>query len=351
MEIVSNVAVSLGSLLLYSLGSLPGMKYYILALVQIGLSLGYLLLVIGIPETPLWVLWKKKDKEETIAILRSLYGCYKNEDAINSQYCVVKSSVVDISIAFYEKIKLISCNSHVLIPFILLMFLSVFQQLCGGQSVVPSYAGLIFKQAGAPNPNAASTYSVGGVSLVVATALIGLLIEKVRRRFLLSISVVGMLASTTAIGTSNYIISSFFKCPSYNETTGGSEYDSSCKYLFPFTAVAIAVFTLSYGIGIGPVPDLLFTEYMPVSARGLTRAAANSLNGIAGMMIVGIFPSYANISLNYLAWWSLALINLFGLVFIMLFVKETKDKTDEEIHNSFCFGTGYSCNCCKVHKT
>ncbi len=349
VEVVTNVAVSLGSLLLYSLGSLPGMEYYNLALVQIGISLIYLLLVIAIPETPLWVLWKKNNKKLAIKIIQKLYG--KKVHIIRGEIASLDSSVDDISIGVCQEIKLIFCNSYYLIPFILLMVLSVYQQLSGGQTVIPSYAGLIFKQAGAPNPNTASTYSVG-VPVVVATVLTGICIAKLRRKVLLSISAAGMLVGTFTIGTSNFFIDPFFRCPKYDPIIDDYVYASSCKYLFPITAISITIFMLSYGTGVGPVPSLLFTEYMPKSVRGFTRAVANILNGIAGMFIIGVFPSYVNIPLNYLAWWSLAFINLLGLVFIVLFVKETEDKTYDQVRDSFCFGTGYSCECCKIsHET
>ncbi len=347
MEIVSSVAVALGSLLLYSLSSIPAMGYYHLALVQIVISLVYLLLVFGITEAPIWVLWKKTDEEEALAILKRLYDPYYNKEAIQSAYDRIKSSLDDRNIGCCQKIKLVMCNSTILVPFILLMFLSAFQQLCGGQSVVPTYTSLIFKQAMAPNPNAASAYSVG-VSLVVATTLTSVFIDKVWRKPLLCISAAGMLFATTAIGTSNYIISPFFKCPSYDATIDEYVYDSSCKYLFPLTAVSLAIFTLAFGIGVGPVPGLLFTEYIPKSVRGFTRVITIIIKSIAGFIIIGTFPSYVNIPYNYLAWWTIALINLLGLIFIVVFVKETKGKTHQEIKDSFCFGTGYSSECCKI---
>ncbi len=114
MEIMSSMAISLGSLLLYLLSTLSRMSFYNLALIQIGISLGYLLLVIGIPETPLWVLWKLKDKEVTIAILKSLCSL-RNEGEIKSQYMVVESLVADISIGLCQKIKFILSNKYVLI--------------------------------------------------------------------------------------------------------------------------------------------------------------------------------------------------------------------------------------------
>ncbi len=137
-------------------------------------------------------------------------------------------------------------------------------------------------------------------------------------------SAAGMLVSTTAIGTTNYIIRPFFRYPSYNATIGDYMYDSSCRYLFPLTAVGITIFTLSFGIGVGPVPGLLFTEYIPVLVRGLTQMVANILKGIAGMAIIGIFPSYLNISSSYLTWWTLALINLFGLVVVVLLSRKLR---------------------------
>lgn len=159
-------------------------------------------------------------------------------------------------------------------PFLLVTFLYVFQQLCGGGSTVVAYAAQIFQAAGAPNPDLTSIYTVGA-SLVIGTVLASLLIERLGRKLLASVSAAGMFT-----GSMMLVFHSYFTRPEACSTIiNGTLFSTIEKdpvgtgvcnsYLYPLAATSVIVFILSFSFGLGPVPWVLLSEYLPLQVRGV----------------------------------------------------------------------------------
>ena len=86
----SELSVTIGILVLYGLGSIPGFRFYDLALVHIVILVLFLFLVVWIPETPR--LLKLKDKPRTIAVLKYLRGP-ENRGIITKEFIAIQSSL------------------------------------------------------------------------------------------------------------------------------------------------------------------------------------------------------------------------------------------------------------------
>ena len=210
------LSLTSGILVLYGLGSIPKFEYYNLALVPIGVLVVFMLLAVWIPETPRWLLFKLNNESRATAVLEYLRGP-KNKSEVTSEMNAILSSLPKNEPSVGQKLRLLMCRKSHRVPFLLVTFLYVFQQLCGGGSTVVAYAAQIFQEAGAPNPDLTSTYAVGA-SLVMATVLASLLIERLGRKFLASVSAAGMFT-----GSMMLVFHSYFTrpeaCPVTNNAT------------------------------------------------------------------------------------------------------------------------------------
>ena len=331
--------------MLYGLGSIPGFRYYNLANVQIGILVLFMFLVVFIPETPRWLFLKFKNKQLIISTLGYLRGP-ENKARIIEEYTSIQSSLPEKDLNVCQKLRLIFFQRSLLIPFLLVTFLYVFQELCGAGSTVEAYAGEIFKEAGVSNPDLTATYSVGG-SLVVGTIVASLLIERLGRKVLLSVSAAGMATGSTMLGVHNYFTRPE-ACSSSNTTRftvlmEDSDKDACNPQLFPLAIVAVIVFVLSFSFGLGPVPWVMLSEYLPLQVRGVAGGIVVASNWTAGVLITGGFLSYSELVGSWFAWWTIGAINLVGLVIVVVFIKETKGRTLEEIEELFDSKNSYCC--------
>ena len=344
----SELSLTIGILVLYGLGSIPGFRFYDLALVHIVILVLFLFLVVWIPETPRWLLLKLKDKPRTIAVLKYLRGP-ENRGRITKEFIAIQSSLPGRKLNACQKLRLIFSEKSLLVPFLLVTFLYVFQQLSGGGSTVVAYAGQIFQAAGSPDPDLTSIYTVGG-GPVVATFLASLLIERMGRKVLLSVSAAGMVIGSTMLGIHSYLIRPE-ACSNHNNTLatglGGNPDKDTCNpHLFPLAAVSVIVFIFSFSFGLGPVPWVILSEYLPLKVRGVAGGIVVASNWTTGVLVTGGFLSYSKLVGGWFAWWSLGAINLVGLIIIVMFIKETKGRTLEEIEELFKSKNKFSLSTC-----
>ena len=290
-------------------------------------------MVIWIPETPRWILLKLKDKKQAMAALRCLRGPkYKKIDKELGKLSLSNHSKKQ---TFRETLQL-WCSKGVLHPFSIILFLYIYQQLCGGGSTLGAYAGLIFKTAGISNPEVASIYAWGGASLL-GVIIASILVEVAGRKLLLATSAGGMLISSTLLGVHFYVTrpslcsnsSSIVAVPLMEETV-------TCNPHFsPLAILSLLLFAIAFSIGLGPMPWVLLSEYLPLQVRGIAGGIVVAANWSAAAIITGSFLSYSEHVRPWFAWWSLSVINLVGFLVIVIFVVETKGKSLEDVQELF----------------
>ncbi len=344
-------------MLVFGLSSIPGLRYFDLALVMIALMAIFGLMVVWIPETPRWLLSRPKAKRHALAVLKYLRR--PTYSSINEELREIESSLNVKKSSFSRTLKMIFTERSILIPFLVVLFLYVFQQLCMGGSTVPAYGALIFLEAGVSNPELTSAYSIG-VSAVLSTLIAAFLVEFLGRKLLLVVSAAGMSLSSGMLGIHFYLTrpplcfsdsnsSSFF----VNTTPTTSLWDQqvttaavSCNpHLYPLAIVSVVLFIVSFSLGLGPVPWVLLSEYLPLQVRGMAGGIVVASNWITGSVVTGSFLSYSQLVGNWFSWWSVFLINLIGCVIIVLVVVETKGKELEEVEDLFkSRGACYSCS-------
>lgn len=97
----------------------------------------------------------------------------------------------------------------------------------------------------------------------------------------------------------------------------------------------VQFYMASFAVGMGPVVWVVLAEMFPTRTRGLAMGIATVALWLADFLITQTAP------MMYAAWgpasafWSYAVMCAICLVFVLLFVPETKGKTLEEIERSF----------------
>lgn len=98
--------------------------------------------------------------------------------------------------------------------------------------------------------------------------------------------------------------------------------------------VGLVVLVMAFGVGLGSIPWIIMSEILPVSIKSLGGSVATLANWFSAWLVT--------MTANLLLTWSIggtfaiyALVSVFTVVFVRLWVPETKGKTLEEIQQSF----------------
>uniref|UniRef100_A0A8C0U820 Solute carrier family 2, facilitated glucose transporter member 10 n=1 Tax=Cyanistes caeruleus TaxID=156563 RepID=A0A8C0U820_CYACU len=250
--------------------------------------------------------------------------------------------------------------------------LVLFQQFTGQPNVL-GYASKIFHSVGFQSNSSAILASVGlGAIKVVATLVAMALADKAGRRVLLMAGCVVMAFSVTTIGltsrmaplamardckaatgpNASHSLSQHPLAPSKKgtlESTGpplGPDPWAQHTVLNWITLLSMMAFVSAFSIGFGPMTWLVLSEIYPAGIRGRAFAFCNSFNWAANLLISLSFLDLID-AIGF-SWMFLlyGLMGVMAVVFIYLFVPETKGQSLEEIDQQFCRkrrGRGASC--------
>ena len=109
-----------------------------------------------------------------------------------------------------------------------------------------------------------------------------------------------------------------------------------CDDNFGFLAVGcLAIFIIGFSIGWGPIPWVMMGELAPLQVRGILSGIATAVNWSFATVITSAFSKYEEAVQPYGAWWSFCLISVLSVVFVIVFLPETKGKDLEEIEAYF----------------
>lgn len=339
----SQLSLSLGVLLVYSIGSIDSFQYYYVALIAAGFIAVFELMMVWFKETPRWLL-SKGYEEETIAVLRFLRGPVVGfEKELNDMKETLSGNT---SLSWLQVLKEFKRRS-VLIPFLIMAFIMLFQQI-GGLNAISAYIEIIFRDANVPHPELAPIYAVGVAGFVTAF-IATIVIDIFGRKFLLVISGIGTVIGTVLLGT-HFFITRPSLCQNgtnlaatllQNSSSLQDSTSVSCNPQYaPLAIVGVLVYTILFTIGWGPVPWVLLGELLPLQVRGVASGIVTFINWGTAAIVTGFYPNYAQSVQLWFAWWSFSVLNLASVLFVLLFVFETKGKSLEEIQQKFEGKTG-----------
>ncbi|KAK2660538.1 hypothetical protein Ddye_007071 [Dipteronia dyeriana] len=309
---VNQLSVTIGIMLAYLLGLF--VPWRILAVLGI---LPCTILIPGlffIPESPRWLakMGMTEDFEASLQVLRGF------ETDISIEVNEIKRSVASTTRRTTIRFAELKRRRYYL-PLTIGIGLLIMQQLSGINAVL-FYSSTIFASAGVTSSNAA-TFGIGAIQ-VIATGVTTWLIDRAGRRLLLIISSTGMTLSLLIVAAS------FF----------GKDFvskDSNLHSIFAILAlVGVVAMVVTFSLGIGAIPWVIMSEILPINIKGLAGSIATLANWFCAWLVT--------MTANLLLTWSSGgtftiymLISALTVVFVTIWVPETKGKTLEEIQLSF----------------
>ncbi|KAL7597723.1 sugar transporter ERD6-like 7 [Lactuca sativa] len=258
-----------------------------------------------IPESPRW-LAKIGKQREFDAALRKLRG---EEIDVSEEAAEIREYIETLE--RLPKARLIDLfQSRYLSSVIIGVGLMISQQF-GGINGICFYASSIFASSGFPADTGTIIYAV---LQVVVTTLNALLVDKLGRKPLLLVSLVGM-----TLGCISTAASFYFK--TYQIALG----------VAPALAVTgILLYIAGFSIGMGAVPWVIMSEIFSIDIKGAAGGLVTLVNWAGAWAVSYTF--------NFLSKWSsygtfllYAAVNVCSILFVMKTVPETKGKTLEQI--------------------
>jgi len=204
--------------------------------------------------------------------------------------------------------------------------LAVFQQITGINAII-YYANEIFAQAGLVSTeaqNTATLYCIGLVN-VLSTFVAVAYVDRFGRKPLLQLGLVGMFVSLCAVG-GGFILES-----THDVGAGAS-------IVGIITMVSLVVFIASFAFSLGPVVWILISEIFPSRVRGRAVSVATAANWGAAFLITEFFLTIVKAIGEGPTFLLLALMCVFGFIFVWRYVPETKGRSLEEIQQQWAKG-------------
>ncbi|XP_034683520.1 sugar transporter ERD6-like 6 isoform X1 [Vitis riparia] len=309
---VNQLSVTLGILLAYVLGLF--VNWRVLAVLGI---LPCTILIPGlffIPESPRWLakMGMTEDFEASLQVLRGF------DTDISVEVTEIKRSVASTgkrTTIQFSDLK----RKRYWFPLMVGIGLLMLQQLSGINGVL-FYSSNIFEAAGISSSDIAT---VGlGVIQVIATGVTTWLVDKAGRRLLLIVSSSGMTLSLLLVSVAFYL------------KDGISEDSQFYSILGILSLVGLVALVITFSLGVGAIPWVIMSEILPVSIKGLAGSIATLANWLTSWAVT----MTANLLLSWSKGGTFAIYTLmtaFTIVFVSLWVPETKGRTLEEIQRSF----------------
>lgn len=303
-----------GILLAFFVGSL--MDWSKLAFFGAALPVPFFLLMLVVPETPRWYVTKGRAEDARKALQwlrgRNINVDREMRDLTRSQAESDRTGGNALGTLFTMKY----------LPAVLISLgLMLFQQLSGINAVI-FYATDIFLMSGSTIDKNLSSIIIGVVNFIstfIATALI----DRLGRKMLLYISSVSMIITLMTLGAYFYLQAALVDV-------------SSCGWV---PLACLVIYVLGFSIGFGPIPWLMLGEILPSKIRGTAASVATGFNWACTFIVTKTFHNIIAAIDLYGTFWLFAVICIFGLLFVIFFVPETRGKSLEEIEKKLTGGS------------
>ena len=188
--------------------------------------------------------------------------------------------------------------------------LMLFQQFCGIIDLI-TYASTMLLDAGCSNANVAEI-AITAVQ-IVGTGISSLIVDKAGRRFLLIIPTIVMCASMAVLGASRYY----------------DDFPSSV------TLISLCCSIIGFSFGLGPIPWLIMSEIFPTKVRGVASGIATQVNWFSAFILIKFYDDMVASMHSYGTYWFFAAVCFLCVIYVFVFLPETKGKTLEEVEELF----------------
>ncbi len=271
----------------------------------------YFFALFSVPESPRWLAMRNRSSE-ALGILERVSGRARADadlkavqEALDAEAKKEKGTIKELFIPAMRLVLTIG------------IAIAILQQITGINSVF-FYAPMIFEQSGIGTDAAFMQAVLVGIVNLVATIVAIALIDKLGRRPL-------MISGLVIIASSMLLLSYGFGSA---ELGANGELMNMNPGLILF---GILCFVAGFGISLGPVMWVLFSELFPNRIRGIAISFCGLINSSVSFMVQLVFPwelDNFGPSTTFLIYGSFAII---GLVFVLRILPETKGRSLEEL--------------------
>ncbi|XP_026818603.1 facilitated trehalose transporter Tret1-like [Rhopalosiphum maidis] len=312
----ASVGTSLGVTLEYLFGSF--LDWDTLAFLNATMPAMALLLAFFIPESPTWLISSKNDEMRCRASLRRVRDSKCDVDTEFNDLRM--SSRMDESLSFKEKLRLISRPSAYK-PFLIVSIYFLLSQF-SGLNVVTFYAVDVIRDSGSTIDKYVATIVLGIIRLVF-TVIGCMLMWRLGRKPLSYISSMGC-------GISMLCFAGYM----YQNVTWVAAGQPASNTWFPI--VCLFVFYACSTIGYLIVPWVMIGEVFPRQIRGMLGGVATCVGHFSIFIVLQTYPILQELVTKSGTFAVYGSVSILSTVFFYYFCPETKNKTLQEIEDSFC---------------
>ncbi|XP_060866654.1 facilitated trehalose transporter Tret1-like [Metopolophium dirhodum] len=312
----ASVGTSLGVMLEYLFGAV--LDWDTLALFNATMPVIALFLAFFIPESPSWLISSKNDENRCRASLRR----------VRDSKCDVDTEVNDLlmfsrageSTSFKEKVRLI-CRPTAYKPFVIVSIYFLLSQF-SGLNVVTFYAVDVIRDSGSTIDKYVATVVLGIIRLVF-TVLGCMMMWRLGRKPLSYISSVGCGISMLCFAGYMY----------QNVAWTAAGQPASATW---FPIMSLFVFYACSTIGYLIVPWVMIGEVFPRQIRGMLGGVATCVGHFSIFIVLQTYPLLQELVGKSGTFAVYGAVSILSTIFFYYFCPETKNKTLQEIEESFC---------------
>ncbi|KAK7529253.1 sugar transporter STL1 [Phyllosticta citribraziliensis] len=287
--------------------------------IQIIFALIILAFILGLPESPRWLILRGRDSE-AIDVLCALNEREPDDPYIATEFTVIKDTVMEMAQGSFRDLFTMGKDRH-FHRTVLAYVNQMFQQI-SGINLITYYAATIYEQYVGLSPFVSRILAAcNGTEYFMASWIPIFLIEKVGRRSLMLFGAVGMSLSMAVLAIANSI----------NDGKTAAERNAAAGIV---AALFLFVFNSFFAVGWLGMTWLYPAEIVPLRIRAPANALSTSANWIFNFMVVMVTP-VAFSSIGYKTYIIFAVINAAIVPVVYFFKPETAYRSLEEMDTIF----------------
>jgi len=326
LAVIPAIAGTLGLLATQILGAY--LNWQSLSIVCASLNVPFLIFLFFIPESPVYLIHTEKI-ETAHRVLRILRGPHWD----------ITKELTDIKVASEgrdrERYKVTYrdfLSSTVLQPFLLALTLMFFFQF-SGINVILQYTVDIFQSADSSVEEFQATIFVG-ISLLGSNVITLLVANKMPRRLMLILSSFGISGALIGMGVYFHFKSLELEAcgPGISAENCEDIYTHSIRWL-PLLLLMIYIFF--FNLGYGAMIWITVVEILPLHVRSVATSLSVAFTCVCSFLTSHTYSDLKEKISVEGVFWLYGSISFAGLLFILIFIPETKGKTATELRDYF----------------
>jgi len=312
-------SMGLGTLLAYTLGSVT--CWHWVAVIAAAFPVLLIPGLLFLSDSPYWYL-QQTDEKKALKVMERFRTADSN--SLNELLAIIDfHRETDLSVSWRDGLEKMMMRQYRR-PFLLLNMLFVLMTF-SGKFAIGFYAVEVFHDASTGINEYFSAIVVGAIRLFGSLLYIPA-IRYFSRRGLLCISSFLMGVSLILLGLAVY---------SHHSKDSALSPIMGDLYWLPVACVVL--YSVADPLGLGSIPFLYSAEFFPTEMRSILSGVTAGLSNLEMFLVVKTFPTMSDVMGSHGAYWVYAGVCFATIVFVLLFIPETKGKSLQEIEATFAF--------------